>query len=468
MIDAGGGGGGTPWESLTIEQMQTLIQNPDTQKQWDIGDGWKKSAELVSEHLWQVRNYRDNLATAWSPKKSSAAKVYIDRLNNLISDLEDTYEAALANHEAISSATGSIYQAQVKMDAIYKEYKSNEQLLANPTQQKSVTPTPSPSPSGAEPSGVASNRQEELRVQAARMLSSVSTDLAQAQVKIVTPRPYTGKYVNEDTRANPGDYNPPPIPPITPTSAFDSGSSTPSTNRPSTSFPASAANTAVSSHLVPSPSATTPPAVATPQPGLVLGGTGPTQLPPTAPTINPVTPGLPGGGPVTGPGLMPPNSTFLPNGGSTPTGMPTTPGVGRGGILPREATPRGGGGFPEGTRAMPSGGVIGQTPTGALGNPGANRSGVGRRVNPIGGVIGEGGSGLGARRGVSGTSGLSPTGQASSMYPQGGSRRSAQREETDGTRWDPDNPWETDEGVDPVVLPSREQRIDPGPAIGLG
>jgi hypothetical protein len=35
------------------------------------------------------------------------------------------------------------------------------------------------------------------------------------------------------------------------------------------------------------------------------------------------------------------------------------------------------------------------------------------------------------------------------------------------SRWDPDNPWQTDEGVAPVVLPSQEQRVDPGPAIGF-
>jgi hypothetical protein len=40
-------------------------------------------------------------------------------------------------------------------------------------------------------------------------------------------------------------------------------------------------------------------------------------------------------------------------------------------------------------------------------------------------------------------------------------------EEHNGQHWDPDNPWETDEGVAPVMLPSRETgRIDPGPAIG--
>jgi hypothetical protein len=40
-------------------------------------------------------------------------------------------------------------------------------------------------------------------------------------------------------------------------------------------------------------------------------------------------------------------------------------------------------------------------------------------------------------------------------------------ESTAVKHWDPNNPWETAEGVPPVVLPPSEQRIDPGPAIGL-
>lgn len=41
------------------------------------------------------------------------------------------------------------------------------------------------------------------------------------------------------------------------------------------------------------------------------------------------------------------------------------------------------------------------------------------------------------------------------------------REQGESDRWDPDNPWATEEGVSPVVLPPDEQGpIDPGPAIG--
>ena len=113
MLDAGGGGGGTPWESMTLDKMQELIQNPNTDAQWDLVTGWQKSSELLSEHRFQVQEYRDNLAAAWPPERSAASAAYLARLDELIKNLSDTYEASLTNHDAISSATGSIYQAQV-------------------------------------------------------------------------------------------------------------------------------------------------------------------------------------------------------------------------------------------------------------------------------------------------------------------------------------------------------------------
>jgi hypothetical protein len=43
----------------------------------------------------------------------------------------------------------------------------------------------------------------------------------------------------------------------------------------------------------------------------------------------------------------------------------------------------------------------------------------------------------------------------------------ARDQQSNSSHWDPDNPWETAEGVAPVVLPPAEQPVDPGPAIGL-
>lgn len=465
MLDGGGGGGGTPWESMTLEFMQQLIQNPSTDAQWKLASAWQKSADLLNEHKFQVQEYRDNLATAWPPEKSTAAAAYIERLDQLIKNLSDTYEASITNQGALSSATGSIYQAQVQMDKIYQEYTNNKTALdaynAKQTQQQnSTTPTPSPSPSGDEPP-VAPGRQEALRVQAANLLSGVSTDLAQAQAQIVKPTPYTvGTDRGDGEKKAVGDgntYTAPALPPVIPTSSDGTTTSTRPTGT-ATTFPTS----------IPTTPTPVTPTTGTLQPGIVLGGTTPT-LPTTTPGISPITPVVPGGGggPLPNPGLLPPSTGLLP-GGTSPL-APTTPGLGRGGLgVPREGVLRSGGGLSEGggMRGMAPGGIIGGTPgTRGIGQLGAGGAGT-RRVNPVGGVIGEGAAG--SRRGV-GTGSMSASERSAGMYGQGaGGRRSGRRDEGDDIHWDPDNPWETAEGVDPVVLPIKVQRVDPGPAIGLG
>lgn len=455
---AAAGGGGTPWESMDLDTMQRLIQSPSTDKQWELVTGWQRSAELLSEHRFQVQDYRDNLASAWPPEKSAASAAYLGRLDELIANLTETYEATLANHDAMVAATGSIYQAQVKMNKIFEEYANNKSALETFTaKQNSPTPTPSPSPSGEQPP-VAPGRQEELRVQAAMLLSSVSTDLAQAQVRLRTPAPYEGKYFDGKTESNDGSsYVPPPIPPITSVSVSDSSSGR-SGKTPSATFPTH------SSVVQP---VTTPPGLGAQQPGIVLGGATPPALTPQIGGPNPLSPTLPSGvsGPLTNPGLVSPGGTLLPRGSSSvlPRG---TNGAGRGVGLPREGLIRPGGSLPEGMRAMPPGGIIGGTPGVGLGQPASNRAGA-RRVNPVGGVIGESGSGPATRRGAS-SAGMVSGERASGLYGQGSAQRSDRRAEADDLHWDPDNPWETAEGVAPVVLPVREQRIDPGPAIGLG
>ena len=109
---------------------------------------------------------------------------------------------------------------------------------------------------------------------------------------------------------------------------------------------------------------------------------------------------------------------------------------------------------------MPPGGVIGGTPGVGLGQPGAGGRGA-SRVNPVGGVINP--SNSEGRNGVAGRS--AAAGQ--SMTNLGGRDSSRRNESEDTSHWDPDNPWETAEGVSPIVLPATEQRVDPGPAIGL-
>ncbi len=456
MLVAGGGGGagGTPWGMLTIQGMQELIQNPDTERHYELLTGWKRSADLLVEHQWQVRNYRDNLAAAWPPEKNAASAAYIARLDELITNLTETYEAALSNHDAFAAATLSISLAQKEMNELAREYQSNELMLADFTakqQNASGQPQPTPSPSGEQPP-VAPGRQQELYQKAVTLLSGVSADLAQAQVRISTPRPYTPENRRDDpVGGEGGTYIAPAIPPISP--SYSSEASTPaSSSRSAVTFPSSG-------------SATTPPAPQqpAPQPGLILGGASP---PPAAIPASGIVPALPSSpvGPI---GLTPPPGPFAPTprnftpGGRTLAPPPMGP-IGRNVGPPHEGVIRPGGPPPGSARAMPPGGLIGGAPGVGIAPPGSART-ASQRVNPVGGVIGST-SPSGGKSASASTSGQHSG--SGGPYGQGG-RGISKRDQEEQSRWDPDNPWHTASGVDPVVLPPRDQRIDPGPAIGL-
>lgn len=477
---AGGGGAGTDWSGMSMEMIQTLAQSPDIDAHYKIVDGWQKSAELVGEHMSQVQQYRESLAAAWPPGKSSAAAAYITRLDALIKNLNETYEAALANHEAMSSASLSLGLAKTEMGKLYSQWEANNKALLAFNQQQaqkktSATngqPTPSPSPSGDEPPPVTASQQEALRQKAITLMSGASSDLAQAQLKVVRPAPYSPLTSAEKDPhgGGSGAGGPATLPPIVPTpfsgggGGGSSSGGTFSSNHGSASFPTTPSNAA--------PTTGSPFPAGGGNPGLVLGGTNtPPPPPPTfTPGPSPITTLPSGGGPTVNPGIVPPNvGPFLPNGTLPPgSSFPN----GEGAFKPFGGAPEGG------LKAMPPGGIIGKTPGAAPREPGIDRFGP-QRVNPVGGVIGEPttgpgvmGGGRGAASGVRGGGGMASRRgirAAGSQQPYGqlGNRSSGRRDQADDMSWDPNNPWTIDEGVDPVVLPPLEQRIDPGPAIGL-
>ncbi len=456
MLIAGGGGGagGTPWGMLSMQGMQDLIQNPDTERHYELLTGWKQSADLLVEHQWQVRNYRDNLAAAWPPEKNAASAAYIARLDELISNLTETYEAAISNHDAFAAATLSISLAQKEMEKLAREYQSNELALADYTakqQNASGQPQPSPRPSGEQPP-VAPGRQEALYQRAITLLSGVSADLAQAQTRIQTPRPYTPENRRDDpTSGEPGTYVAPPIPPVTASYATNTSTST-SRPRQSGTFPTSG-----SLNVPPLPQ---PPP---PQPGLILGGAtppSPTIPPPGISSPLPATP-IGSAGPIFSPGLVAPvPGTFNPGGGALVP--PAASASGRSGPLPLPGgTIRPGVSASGVTHSMPPGGLIGGVPGAGAAQSAAARP-VSQRVNPIGGLIGgttPSSKNAGPNTSVQHSAGGGPYGQAGRGAPR--------RDPDEAVRWDPDNPWRTASGVEPVVRPAREHRIDPGPAIGL-
>lgn len=468
MLDGGGGSGysGTNWTGYDVRQMWSMVASQQTDPHWELVSGWRKTFELTSMHLFRLKEYREKLTQAWPPERSAASAAYVAHLDYLIGHVEQTYEAAMANYHAFSGATGALSTTRYELKKIYDEFQANQSKLDDYQLQLDAASDPANSglaQPGVGPSPVRDGRQEELNNKARSLMYSLSTELIQARAAIRQPPPYkpprSGVQEGDSDAFGGGGSAlglppPPVIPPVTVTPP------------PATPAP-------------PGPGAVTPPVGGGAGPS--LGGVGTLPAPgtvnPTLPPQAPTVPTPPGGGIIGGP--LPP--TVPPVVKPTPSGLIGTPTPA---LKPVSNGPA------AIAKPMAPGGVIGQVNQPVTGQPGGRAAAP--RVNPVGGVIGGPASGAaGGRPGGLGGSGMGaphaaptgrgpgagvgrggPTGAATQPYgagPAGRHRRGDADEQPPAKTWDPDNPWETDAGVEPVVLPPPPAgRVDPGPAIGSG
>lgn len=423
MLDASGGSGGTSWATMDVPSMWSMIANQETAPHWEMLKGWRRSYELVLQHMSQVKNYRDNLAAAWPPEKSRASAAYLVQLDVLLDSLQETYDAAVTNYTAFSTATLSLSTTRTQLKQIYDQYTSNQTKLdefnaqPNPVQYGKAPLPPRKPP-------VADNEQEALTIRARALMAGFSTELVQAKMSIVSPTAYRatpGVTQDPNELDNQGFVPPPPPPIVSPQpGAAEAGRPGPSLQGQSSQ----ASNTSSSPH----------------QPGLVLGGAHPPAPPPGGNLNSPPNPPQLNSPTTTSPGPLP--------GGVGPF---PTPSNGRTGTSNGQLGLRGPIGMqPSTVRPGVPGGIIGAVP----GTPPAPTRGPSSRVNPVGGVIGAPNQLAQGRIGtnVPGLVGGQP--QMGDASPE-------------SKRWDPDNPWQTVSGVPPVLLPTPERPIDPGPAIGL-
>ncbi|GAA4931143.1 hypothetical protein [Actinoplanes utahensis] len=460
-IETGGGVDRADWRTMPIEMIWPLLKNHDSAPHRTMGDAWSKSSELLANHVRQVKAYRDKLAEAWPPERSRAAAAYVDRLEVLIASLEETQLASSANGRALIGGVDAVDEAKVKLAALEQEYTANKATIEAYEKAAAATPLATTDPLPTAPTG-AYERRTELERQARDTMQSLSAELAATQSTFIAPKRYipSGRVDGGEDGLGSGASGvgmPPMVPPFTPRSVTPPSTSKRAVDssveeRPTTS-PVTRPGLPDSS-LPSNPSLPSYPSTE----GPILGGTKPQQpsttgLPPvTTPTITPTTtPTMNTPGPY----------TFTPSSPSTPSATPVS-------TSPFSRSPAVNGappavnGAPPGTfqptsgargTSVSNGGVIGGLPSGTSGGaqpggrglpPGSPARGA-QRINPSGGMIG-------------GANPAAPMGRRASARGD---------EESRGRQWDPDNPWETSEGIDPVLLPpTAAQRIDPGPTIG--
>jgi hypothetical protein len=530
MLDSEGGGGfaGTNWNAHDTPDMWRQLQNQDTDPYWTHVSGLRKISELTSTHLSRVKEYRDNLATAWPPEKSAASAAFISRLDYLVAHIQQTHDTAVANYTTVSTTAAALMTARHDLKAVYDDYVKVVQQKKDYDEAVSFQlASDLPGTSLGDPP-VTADDIETVNNKARVIMFDLSATLTQAQAGLQRPVSYKPPTVKRDDTTSGGSGGSPPALPLV----------------VALPPPAPAVSSSVASPLAAVPTS------AAPGMGPILGGSAPVPAAPPSPTTEVIMPPTQAPAPA-GSGFVPTVPGVIPGARSLP-GVTTSPPLAKPGGIGRPATTAPFAGVPP--RAMPPGGLIGGPPGAGLARPSA--TGPMRRVNPVGGVIGNepvGRTGPGitpatgqaARAsGTRASSGRGPSasrtgsparelgrlsgGRPNSLVadaseplapgragPQqsGGSGRPGtiskpagvrpavtfsasdlppgvtqlkradgsiirpdqqrpapckDEEDDGGRRWDPYNPWQTAVGVAPVLRPSENDgRIDPGPAIGF-
>ena len=431
MIDPGTPASrGTDWLSLDVPQIWAMLADHETEAHQRVVSGWRKVAELSQLHLHRLQAYRRELAAAWSPTGSAAAREYLDRLDYLIDTIQQAHDAASTNYTTFSGATSAITQGRRDLQQVYDDYTAKAQIRLDYDRLMQERKALGGGEIFNSAPPVSDQELQQLRGRARLVMYNLSSELRQAQVELRMPP----RYKNGMDR-DPGSDD----------SAQDTSVLMPMAGALATAaLPSSPGAIAVSQ----------PGGSGTFSPGPVLGSAGPlTPAPPlppgTPPTMSP-PPAL-GGGAGLPPMLTPGGGSFAPR----PPLPSDHPGNGRPGTGRNSGSASGG-------RVSTPGGVIGGSAAGASGvPPRANR------VNPVGGVIG--GSGVGtAPTGRNSTPGPRPAKQTVLGHPMAASGPGTPRQnDEEAKHWNPDHPWEIEQGVEPVLLPPKPPgRIDPGPAIG--
>jgi hypothetical protein len=475
----------TNWGAFNTPRLWAMVSDEDDPDAWRQVAAWGEVAVAVKDHRARLVQARDALTAAWPPEQNAAAQAFVNELDTLIGRMD------IARQDADTTATGlanileALRTAKNQIQPLYDEYKSkSDDLVPNWWD----------------------HAEDGIDEKAQAVMIAAEQIVEQNVPQLKVPDPYTmdpkgarGGFEpmgdgnstgssgtgtsgrSRDTTVVPVPHDPvPPMPGHDATVPSSSGGSGPDGSGPDGAGGGGVGGGGSSGGsggggMVGGPAL----AGATPPP--------PPGAPPVAPSGAPPPGVLPSSGPTSG--ISPVTGAPMP--GLLPGGLPG--GVGPGGVGPGGAGPGGktggsgltgptgvGGGYARGnrpagrgaSRALPSGAVIGETVGGGRGAGAPGLGGVsGRGVTEKGGRAGARGAAKpkppswlpeDEPRGSAGGRGGATTGPAG----MAASRRAGRRDGDHGDQFDPDNPWEVAEGVDPVITPSDDNpRHDPGPNV---
>ena len=462
----------TAWGSFNTPRLWAMVADEDNPDAWRQVAAWGDVATSVKDQRSRLVAAKAALIAAWPPSQNASADAFVTELDDLLSRMDRAHQDANATADGYANILEALRQAKNQVQPLYEEYK-----------QKNDDWVP----------GWFDNAEDEIDEKARKALIAAEQAVEQNVPSIKVPEPYkmdpnamSGYTPPKENTAGDGTrysggvgsthattssssgggrdgeipvpHEPvPPMPGMDPIDPSDgsgggggSGPGGPGAGVPGSGVPGGGGSGGGGGGTGPD-----------------LAGVTPLPVPPPLPTPPPGVPPIIGQPlpPAPPPTILPPPILGVP---PTVTGIGGGPGGPGGAGKPPPTAPFGRSG---GRGALPSGAVIGET---------VGRSGNARPGGVAAGNVGRSATAPGRANSPTARSGQKPprpswlppdehagTRGATSQTAMSGARRGNQQgDEPEGKRFDPDNPWEVESGVAPVIKPQTgTPRHDPGPNV---
>lgn len=213
---------GTEWHKKDIPAMWATVAHHTPDAYTPHLAGWRRTTELLSEHVSRMRAYRTNLALAWPPTRSPAAAVYLARFDTDIANAQATLEASIANYAAYAAAMQIVSEAQTKLRPIFEEYTAH--AAANAARSEMVSASGGRAAAGAFITAPEANgRLADLTSMARATMYRASQELIEATAALQIAPPYEFLSPRDDMSPK-APISTPNIPPVIPLRASDESS----------------------------------------------------------------------------------------------------------------------------------------------------------------------------------------------------------------------------------------------------
>lgn len=120
-------GAPTNYSPYRVPQLWQMVEDEDGTLAGHQEQAWKRQEQLLNSQVARLRKLRDDLTAKWPPEKNQAAAVFIAHVDTMITAMESTSVAAGEIRSGLREIAASLREARLKLQPIAAKYSDSSE-----------------------------------------------------------------------------------------------------------------------------------------------------------------------------------------------------------------------------------------------------------------------------------------------------------------------------------------------------